>query len=69
MRGVFQAKQAVGGWESNVSFEHWQTGDASDSSALLTTAGGELRDLRRHVDAVQFGDEGHLLTVPSRMIT
>lgn len=31
-------------------------------SALLTTGGGALRDLGRHEDAVQFGNEAHALT-------
>lgn len=31
-------------------------------SALLTTGGGALRDLRRYIEAVQFGSEAHLLT-------
>lgn len=33
-----------------------------ERSALLTTGGGALRDLRRHVEAVQFGSEAHFLT-------
>ena len=31
-------------------------------SALLTTGGGALRDLRQRAEAVQFGSEAHLLT-------